>query len=513
VVHSKTHDKLFIKQKLGKMKVTNPPMASALMKTARSFGSYDLAAALADLVDNSIQARAGCVTINVSPHDDEVTVRVRDDGRGMTCERLIAAMQPASADPELVRDASDLGRFGWGLKSASLSQARVLTVVSWTTDGISAARWDIDDIADWAMDLFEGPEAMSLLTLAPETACGTEVIWTRCDRLLDEGLGATLDERLNDKIASAKRQLALIFHRYLAGDDVARLRILFQGAELTPSDPFMSAHPATQTLDEERIRMKGGLEIAVKPYVVPHFSKLTVQEKEALGGDEGLVRNQGFYVYRNRRLIIHGTWFRLVPHGELSQLTRIRVDLPNGLDAEWKITLDKSGAQLPAALRNRLREVVRRFNLRSSGVQRRRGINLDPTAREPVWTRIAQSGRIRYYINRDHPIVDAMLSEADDSLVALEALKLIEAYVPVDGLISDSSSTALSVVQPITDPDEYEPLVTACFLACTRRLSKTPSLTEFLSFAKAMEPFASQWIYTESLVRARAVETWSLRDD
>lgn len=167
------------------------------MKTARSFGSYDLAAALADLVDNSIQARAGRVTINVSPHDAQVTVRIRDDGRGMTRDRLIAAMQPASADPELVRDASDLGRFGWGLKSASLSQARVLTVVSWTTVGVSAARWNIDDIEDWSMDLYEGPEALSLLKPAPQTSCGTEVIWTNCDRLLDEGLGQTVDERLS----------------------------------------------------------------------------------------------------------------------------------------------------------------------------------------------------------------------------------------------------------------------------------------------------------------------------
>ncbi|WP_413736030.1 ATP-binding protein [Sodalis sp. RH21] len=151
------------------MRISNPPQAQDLMETARCFGNYDLAAALADLIDNSIKAKATRVYINFVPEKSDVVVRIRDDGTGMDLETLKIAMRPASSNPQDVRDPDDLGRFGWGLKSASLSQARVLTVVSWCSGVINAARWDIDDIDDWAMEVMEGDKAESLLTRPRES--------------------------------------------------------------------------------------------------------------------------------------------------------------------------------------------------------------------------------------------------------------------------------------------------------------------------------------------------------
>jgi hypothetical protein len=482
------------------------------MATARSFGNYDLAAALADLVDNSIQAEAENIWINFDPEGDDVIVRIRDDGRGMQEDALIEAMKPASRNPEEPRDRNDLGRFGWGLKSASLSQARVLTVVSWVNGALRAARWNIDDLADWAMDVFDAKEARELLAAEPGSASGTEVIWTRCDRLYDADPQATLDERLNDKIAHARRQLALVFHRYLAGEGERPLDIHLQGIPVQPADPFMASHPATQTLDEERIVVNKGESIRIKPYVIPHFSKLSLQERLTLGGEEGLLRNQGFYVYRNKRLIIHGTWFRLVPHGELSQLTRVRVDLPNSLDAEWKITLDKSDAQLPVTLRKRLREVVQRFAKKSVGVQRRKGVDLNTVEKAPVWRRNAHSGRIRYLVNREHPIIQELFAGARDPFIASEAIKLVEACVPIDGMTSDASSPEKAVVQTITDPDEFDSLVRACMLAYLRQSDGKPSLKEFLAFAKRAEPFSEQWKYAESVIRQKVQTDWSFQE-
>ena len=182
------------------MRITNPPTASSLMATARSFGNYDLAAALADLIDNSIQAKAEKISIEFIPEENDVTARIRDDGNGMSREELIAAMRPASSHPDEKRDKSDLGRFGWGLKSASLSQARILTVVSWKKDSIYAARWNIDDLDDWSMDIFEGEEASKLLDTTPEKPSGTEIIWTNSDHLFDFKSNTSIDERLNEKI-------------------------------------------------------------------------------------------------------------------------------------------------------------------------------------------------------------------------------------------------------------------------------------------------------------------------
>lgn len=481
------------------------------MATARSFGNYDLAAALADLIDNSIRAAAKKISISFQPEENDVIVRIRDNGKGMTKDELVQAMRPASANPEDPRDASDLGRFGWGLKSASLSQARVLTVVSWTDAGCSAARWDIDDLEEWSMELLTGDKALKLLDAPQKSRTGTEVIWSNSDRLLDKNISASVDEQLNDKISHAQRQLSLIFHRYLSGEVRSKFNIEVQGTSLDPIDPFMSQHPATQTIDEEVIKLRGKEEIRVKPYTIPHFSKLTVEEKAILGGDEGLVRNQGFYVYRNKRLIIYGTWFRLVPHGELSQLTRVRVDLPNTLDKDWKITLDKSDAQLPVVLRVRLRELIKRFSKRSAGANRRRGTVLKIDKQEPVWKRIAHNGRIKYQINRDHPMVWEMIAESDDSSIAREAINLIESFIPTESMIKDRESQHLEQVQAITDPEIFNSLLDACFMACVRQKGSHPRLKEVLDFAKNMEPFSSQWKYSESYIKNELKQQWGLR--
>lgn len=494
------------------MRIQNPPAASALMATARSFGNYDLAAALADLIDNSIQAKAEKISIEFIPEAEDVIVRIRDDGKGMSRDELIAAMRPASTHPDVKRGKSDLGRFGWGLKSASLSQARVLTVVSWANDNTFAAQWNIDDLEDWAMDIFEGIDAAKLLDKPPETRTGTEIIWSKSDRLFDINSISNIDERLNDKIAYAKSRLSLIFHRYLSGQESKKLNILLQGALLSPVDPFMKSHPATQTVGEEVIRLGDEQEISIQPYVLPHFSKLSMQEKVQLGGDEGMVRNQGFYVYRNKRLIIYGTWFRLIPHGELSQLTRVRVDLPNSLDSEWKITLDKSDAQMPIALKKRLREIVQNFSKKSTSVHRNKGVDFSKMGREPVWKRNAHNGRIRYLINRDHPIVEELFLEQQNESVVSEALNLIESFLPTDHLAKDSSEGKDFAVQAITDPADYESLIRACYISYLRRADDSPNLKSFLSFIKNIEPFASQWKYTESYIRENALEKWRLPD-
>jgi hypothetical protein len=493
------------------MRITNPPLASSLMATARSFGNYDLAAALADLIDNSIRAEAKKIVISFEPENNDVIVRIRDDGKGMDKDELVRAMRPASTNPEDQRDASDLGRFGWGLKSASLSQARVLTVVSWTAAGCTSARWDIDDLDDWTMELEIGEKAQNLLSSPKKSRSGTEVIWSHSDRLLDTENSSNIDEQLNDKIGHAQRQLSLIFHRYLSGEVKSKFKIEMQGISLKPIDPFMSQHPATQTIDEEVMKLRGQEEITVKPYTIPHFSKLTVEEKEMLGGDEGLVRNQGFYVYRNKRLIIYGTWFRLVPHGELSQLTRVRIDLPNSLDKDWKITLDKSDAQLPVVLRVRLRELIKRFAKRSTSANRRKGTDLTIDKQAPVWKRIAYNGRIRYQINRDHPMVLEMIAESSDTSIAREAISLIESFIPTESLIKDRESQHLEQVQAITDPEIFNSLLDACFMACVRQKGGHPRLKEVLEFAKNMEPFSSQWKYSESYIKNELKEQWGLK--
>lgn len=497
------------------MKVLNPPNARDLMVTARSFGSYDLASALSDLIDNSIKARATRIRISFDPMADDVVVRIRDDGCGMNSEELKSAMRPASADPELPREPEDLGRFGWGLKSASLSQARVLTVVSWKAghDPV-AARWDIDDIKDWSMGWFDGEGAIELIADRPETLSGTEVIWTRTDRLLDHGNGKSIADSLAKLIAQARGKISLTFHRYLAGENGAKLSIFINGQALDAVDPFLIANEATQTSEMEQIVLRGSTKdavISVQPFVLPHYSKLPHDVQDTLGGAEGMIRNQGFYVYRNKRLIISGTWFGLLKHSELSQLTRIKVDLPNSVDEAWRITIDKSGAQLPAALRARLGGIARTFFGKSRRVYRGKGTRLrGETGCDPVWVRVFQHGHIRYTVNRDHPMVAALLAEAPKDSNPEQVLRLLEAYFPTESFIRDSSGTDHKLEQGLLNPEEFESLIDQCGYNYLQSCGESPTVAGFLELLGRTDPFSSQMKYVYSYVRQNALMKWGI---
>jgi hypothetical protein len=480
------------------MRISNPPVARNLMVTARSFGNYDLAAALADLVDNSIKAKASKVSISFEPREDDVVVRICDNGKGMDCETLTNAMRPASTNPEDHREPDDLGRFGWGLKSASLSQARILTVASWQNDVCVAARWDIDNIDDWSMDLFEGEDAKKYLSLVSDSESGTEVIWTNTDRLVQlEGSRSVID-CLAPLIAHAINKLSLIFHRYLSGEATKAFSISVNGNTLKPIDPFMISHDATQTLDAEVIWMPDGGKIQVQPYVLPHFSKLTVEDQDRLGSAEGMIRNQGFYVYRNKRLIIHGTWFRIVPHGDLTQLTRVKVDLPNSMDANWRITVDKSDAQLPSVLKKRLQNIVRKFNKRSVKVHRNKGVSLDRENIQAVWKRYVKNGRVRYLINREHPLLAGLLDDESVGDNLNSVMNMLEAYFPTDMFLKDAE---LGVSQCSVDSHDYDSLIHQCCINYSQSCIEPLSIKNFLQYISNMEPFASQMAYTESYVK------------
>jgi hypothetical protein len=402
------------------------------MMSARSFGDYDLASALADLIDNSIKAGARVVRITCVQVGKDIEARIRDDGEGMSEEELAAAMRPASSNPEQDRSPNDLGRFGWGLKSASFSQCRRLTVISNAGEGASGAEWDLDRIEGWSMAVLDEEDASEIADPLILSARGTEVIWRNCDRL-SEG-GTIGSQAFNALVVYARTRLGLLFHRFLSGEVRGRpLRIVLNGQPIPPFDPFHRENNATQVLAPEEIHLPDGSTISIQGYVLPHFSKLTLSDYDRLGGEEGFVRNQGFYLYRAGRLILNGTWFRLVRHGELSQLVRIAVDIPNSLDSMWKITVDKADAQLPSMLRDRLQSLVSGLRRGSAETFRSRGGRLSLQGAEtPVWSKYARGGRIRYYVNRDHPLVASLIDDEDPvrGRLAAAAITLIEQQFP-----------------------------------------------------------------------------------
>lgn len=284
------------------------PFAPALIESMRSLG-YSFSSAIADLLDNSISAKATTIHILSEPSDNPSLV-IFDDGCGMSAERLYEAMRYGSSNPLEERADDDLGRFGLGLKSASLSQCRKLIVVSKQDGVVSAYSWDLDYVIEkkaWILKGFNENEISSFpkIEMLNGVDHGTYVYLSEFDRIKEStvNISETFSKCLDDMI----NHLALVFHRFLDES----LRIYVNGLEIESRDPFLISHKATQRKRESSFYINGE-KITLKPYILPHLSKLSQDDMDKVGGKDRLRNDQGFYVYRNKRLIIWGTWFRLL---------------------------------------------------------------------------------------------------------------------------------------------------------------------------------------------------------
>lgn len=288
-----------------------PPEASAFMGSIRASG-YDFETAVADIIDNSISAGAKTVQIMVNAAGKDSWIAISDDGCGMDNNALVRAMTLGSISPSAPRDPQDLGRFGLGLKTASLSQCRRLTVFTKARRAEVLTRcWDLDFIdatGEWA--LLRQPVSPELNKRfhkqLDKAESGTVVLWELLDHIVQDGSYSEIERRLANRLPQIERHLSMVFHRFL---EVPRgLRILIGDLAIKPWDPFMRSEKATQMLGEEVLEYRG-FRIIVKPYVLPHISKLA--DTDAIGkGPRRWTDQQGFYVYRNRRLLVSGSWLR-----------------------------------------------------------------------------------------------------------------------------------------------------------------------------------------------------------
>jgi hypothetical protein len=346
-----------------------PPHASMMFESLRNVG-YSLETALADIIDNSITAGSANINIFIGNVGNERRVGILDDGSGMAMETLHEALRWGSKSPEQLRSERDRGRFGMGLKTAAFSQARRLTVVTRINGKTSAAAWDLDLIVagnDWLLEIFDDISELPWVDeLGPH---GTLVILEKLDRLVNQDGTQLGEDDLTAQISETIEHLALVFHRFLSGEDrQKRIAMQLNYRPIEPFDPFNRDNVATWHGPEQSISTGDHL-VNVQAFILPHEKAYSdPAEWRKYGTPEGYLRSQGFYVYRQRRLIIHGTWFRMARKKEETKLARVRVDMPNTLDMEWKIDVKKSSAQLPSAVRKELSTVIEQIvrYLRSS---------------------------------------------------------------------------------------------------------------------------------------------------
>lgn len=481
-----------------------PPHAASLSQSMRDLG-YSLETAIADLIDNSITAGAGNINIFLDMDEtDEPCLAIIDDGSGMTDDELLEAMRPGSRNPRDKRDADDLGRFGLGLKTASFSQCKSLTVVSQKSGELFAAQWDLDLIAsrnEWVVTVPPVEAIQDLPYIDELSNQGTYVLWRKLDRLLESSVNERSKTNAYDKLSVVENHLALVFHRYIAGDyKRRRVAIQVNGHPIEAFDPFCLSNKATQLLQEEIVRIDNH-EIMIQPYILPHHSKLSKKEYDFYRSRSDFVSNQGAYIYRNGRLMVWGDWFRLVPKSEATKLARIRIDFTNALDEYWTIDIKKSRAHPPYQVREKLRQIINPITEQSKRVHTGRGNRLFEQQEQPLWIRFSDRGGIRYAVNRDHPLVNTFLNTLDsDSAAALDDIvSVIERSIPLEAIYADYSSTPQSFeeTEEATQEDLRDKLAQFYILLTSSGLVDKDSFTRMIL---GLKPFSENRELTQRII-------------
>lgn len=434
-----------------------PPDPAALIESMRAFG-YSLPAAVADLVDNSITAGAERIDVCLDWAGEASTISVLDDGTGMDAEGLRDAMRLGSRNPREERAPEDLGRFGLGLKTAAFSQATSLTVASKIAGADShVRRWDLAHVTEtgsWSLLTSAPPSVEHLLEPLAQLQSGTQVVLQGLDRLT--GGAETEDEAAKVHFLrhtdAVEQHLAMVFHRFLG--KAAGLTITINGNPIMPWDPFLAGSAHVQRLPPERLPLDGSF-VHVAPFVLPHFSKLDDATHRRLAGPRGWNQQQGFYVYRAKRLLVAGGWLGLPFQAEEHyKLARIQVDLDNSMDHAWQIDVRKATARIPRPIISEMRRIADATRRRAGAAYRYRGKQIARKTEAEhafVWSAKIKRDVVTYHIDRKHPVIaQAVETLGNSGDVLNNVLRLVEETVPVTSIVMDSRE------HPDADRDPFD---------------------------------------------------------
>ena len=476
-----------------------PPKASMLIESMRDIG-YSLETAVADIIDNSISAGASKIQLFTDIGETKAKIAIIDNGEGMSEEELRIAMRPGSRNPLDSDNTTLLGRFGLGLKTASFSQCRKLTLMTRKNGIGSAAIWDLDyveKVDDWVVIV---PEDLTSISWGDRLGKnGTLVLWEVLDRVIEPDASDHGLSHFFGRIDDVAEHLELVFHRYLAGErGKKKIRIFLNERPLEAFDPFHSNHAATIPGPVEKIKVGKNM-VTLQAFTLPHHKKVSAADWEKYAGRAGYLKNQGFYVYRERRLILHGTWFGLARPMELTKLARVRIDIPSSLDAEWKIDVKKASAQPPYQVKERLRRIIETIGATSKRVYTVRGRRLITDDRLPVWNRIQDKNEIIYQINPEHPVLEDFVTYLPDDLKNKfkHIMELAGSSLPVDTLFADMGNEPEKVKGNITP---HETLIYTVQTTVNKLKERGIKQEDIFEMLRVTEPFRSNWQQTEKLL-------------
>ncbi|WNS73689.1 ATP-binding protein [Bacillus sp. DTU_2020_1000418_1_SI_GHA_SEK_038] len=433
--------------------VLTQPSAAPVIQALRSIG-YNASTAISDLIDNCLDAKASLVNINFDYGDSDGMIRIIDNGFGMDEDMLQTAMNIGSKDPRAKRSTNELGRFGMGLKTASFSMGKRLSVLTKREGQYFERCWDLDHVSEcneW--QLFTNiPEEVKVKMGEILEESGTIVCIDKLDRFMGYGGKRKLKETsYYNKVSRINRHLEFVFHSILEKNEV---KMFINGKVIEPWDPFMRYHQNTIEGETQMLRINDN-RIRVQYIILPHASNLSEPEYKKAGGYKGWRDHQGLYIYRENRLLYFGDWMGMFPKDAASQLARVRIDLPNTADSDWQVDIKKSGINLPEDAKKRLETIsaIARKVSKDIFYFRTQTGSTNQTFKGSLntWEQSGSEDGPQFILNRNHPILSELLKNLDDENAKLLNLYLKFVQLGSPSNIIDSPKVPEEQVQEVQD--------------------------------------------------------------
>lgn len=465
-----------------------------LLQSNRNIG-YSIEEAVADLIDNSVAAEANIIKLDFSWNRGQPYFVLSDNGKGMTeaNNEIANCFRLGSRNPLEERASNDLGRFGFGLKTASLSQSTSFIVVSKKENyDVCIRSLDLDFIAKenvgWRLRIPNKDECFGYYKLIDSQSSGTAVIWDNWDRCPLEEAGFL------EIIETVENYVSVCFHRFLEKGII----IESNGLPLEGISPIPSGEGAVL---QSLISLARHSKAVQKAYLLQHPSKWAEDYESIFQFNsfrlfEGFDRQQGIYIYRCDRLLTpKGGWLGVIKQSNSAKLARVVLDYPNDADELWSLDITKTSAQIPFEFKSEITKFIRKSKSASNNKvvrgKRQQRKELGGT-NATIWTERddKKNHSKTYYINIDHQLIKS----------AFEGRKCIslKEFKSIIQLISDTLPVSRIIENHDEDPSSHDRAF---------HLEELSSLQ--LKFSKYIyQDFLVEFNHTEAVSKVLALEPY-----
>ena len=421
-----------------------------LLESNRSLG-YSIEEAVSDLIDNSVAAGAKNISFNLEWNDGSPYFTLVDDGKGMSKDELVESFKLGSKNPKDLRDPNDLGRFGCGMKTASLSQSRAFSVITKQKGGeIEKRCLDLDYIASgdrgWKLRYVEDDETYGVENHIKDS--GTGLVWGAWDRCPKKQF------EFNKLSTLVRNYVSVCFHKFMERPD-NKIVFICNSTEIKPTGPIPKGegaqHLSSNSLSENSsVKMHSYMMQNPSKWRESYDQSNTFNSFKLFNGFEA---QQGIYIYRCDRLLNpNGRWLGVLRGGDSAKLARVTIEYPNDADEIWSLDITKTKAKIPFQFEKEIKVFVDKAK-RSSGTKLSRGSraireNLNKMDGR-IWTEKKNNANnsISWIVNPDHKFIEAFFEkhEIKKKSEINDFLQVLSDCLPVKKIIehNDSNPTAI----------------------------------------------------------------------